>query len=65
MENFELWRIGTVTQKVGLSRATIYRFISENRFPKSQPYKGSNRVFWLSSEIRQWQWEQLEAAIIG
>lgn len=51
-----------VAARVGLDRATIYRLIADDRFPKSRRYSGVQRVFWLQSEIRTWQQQQVSAA---
>lgn len=46
-------RIKEVVSITGLSRATIYRYMDENTFPKSISL-GKNSVGWIESEIHQW-----------
>ncbi len=50
-----------VERRVGLSRATIYRMISANQFPK-QINISDRRVAWLESDIVAWQMEKLREA---
>ena len=46
-------RLTEVITRTGLSRSTIYRYISESPFPANISL-GSNCVAWLESEIAQW-----------
>lgn len=46
-------RIKEVVSITGLSRATIYRYMDENTFPRSISL-GKNSVGWIESEIYQW-----------
>lgn len=46
-------RLRTVTDRVGLSRATIYRRMLRGEFPASVPLGGS-LVGWRESEINAW-----------
>lgn len=57
----EFWRLPVVEQRSGLSRSEIYRRVGLGRFPGPRSYKDSNKSFWLASEIRQWQREQVTA----
>jgi prophage regulatory protein len=43
-----------VSALTGLSRSTIYKFISEGKFPKQVNLGGARAVGWLSSEIQSW-----------
>lgn len=48
-----LLRLKEVKMRVGLGRSTIYRWISEGRFPK--PVRlGCRSVGWLESTIDSW-----------
>ncbi|MEW4468452.1 AlpA family transcriptional regulator [Parasphingorhabdus sp. JC815] len=48
-----LIRLTEVQKRVGLGRSTIYRWMSDNRFPK--PYQlGGHAVAWLEQEIDEW-----------
>lgn len=49
----ELWGLKTVVARTGLSRSTLYAYISSGLFPK-QRRLGVRRVAWLASEIRAW-----------
>ena len=50
----QLLRRKSVEVKTGLSRAHIYRLMSDGKFPR--PYKLSARaVAWKLSEIEEWQ----------
>lgn len=57
----EFWRLPVVEQKSGLSRSEIYKQVSSGRFPKPRSYKQSSKSFWLATEIRKWQQEQVSA----
>jgi prophage regulatory protein len=46
-------KLPAVQSTTGLSRSTIYAFISEGRFPKPIPL-GARSVGWLSSEVDDW-----------
>ncbi|OZC35912.1 AlpA family transcriptional regulator [Marinobacter vinifirmus] len=49
----KLIRIKEVMNRTGLARSTVYKYISENNFPK--PIKlGSRAVAWVESEIEGW-----------
>ncbi len=49
----KLLRLNEVRNRVPYSRATIYRKVAENSFPK--PYgMGGRAVAWLESEIDAW-----------
>ena len=53
MPNQLLLRISDVCQSVGLSKATIYKQISEGRFPR--PLNISTRaVAWHRDDIQSW-----------
>ncbi|WP_088343809.1 MULTISPECIES: AlpA family phage regulatory protein [Rhodomicrobium] len=47
------WDLRTVTQKTGLSRATIYRYMARGAFPPRRKV-GPGRVAWLASEVIAW-----------
>ncbi len=49
----ELWSIRTIRARTGLSRSTIYDYISRGLFP-AQRQLGPRRVAWLASEVRAW-----------
>lgn len=46
-------RLKEVIDSTGLSRSTIYKYISEGSFPKSLDL-GGRSVGWLESEIQDW-----------
>ncbi len=53
MRDEELWSIRTITARTGLSRSTIYDYVSRGLFP-AQRQLGPRRVAWLASEVRAW-----------
>lgn len=46
-------KLPAVQNNTGLSRSTIYAFISRGEFPKPVPL-GARSVGWLSSEVDDW-----------
>jgi prophage regulatory protein len=48
-----LIRLEEVKQRVGLSRASIYKRMADGRFPKSRSL-GSRCAVWIESEIDEW-----------
>ena len=46
-------KLAEVQHRTSLSKTTIYRLMSENRFPK-QIQLLNNRVGWLETEIEDW-----------
>lgn len=58
--SMKLIRIKDVMDRTGLARSTIYKYISEGKFPK--PIKlGSRAVAWVEAEIDGW----IQASIEG
>lgn len=53
MTNERLLRLDEVKSKTGLGRSTIYRRISEGRFPGGYSL-GEGCVRWKESEINEW-----------
>lgn len=49
----ELWSIRAVSQKTGLSRASIYRYVAKGLFPPHRRI-GPGRTAWLASEVVYW-----------
>jgi predicted DNA-binding transcriptional regulator AlpA len=58
-DDIEFWPLQRVVQITGLSRSEIYRRQKESSFPRARPYKNSSRVFWVSSDVREWMRGQL------
>ena len=53
-----LIRLKEVQHRVGLGRSTIYRWMSEGKFPK--PFRlGGYVVAWAEEDIENWICEQL------
>lgn len=45
--------IKQVAEKLSLSKATIYRMVSKEEFPK--PFSlGGNRTAWLEEDVERW-----------
>ena len=57
----QMMRLHEVLKTTGLSKATIYRLMKENRFPK-QKQIGLRAVAWFEDEIAEWQTEVEVAA---
>lgn len=52
-------RLAQVMDSTGLGRSTIYKYISEGKFPT--PLQLSERcVGWLESEVQQWIQSRLD-----
>jgi prophage regulatory protein len=54
-------RLPELKERIGLSRSTIYRRISENTFPKPVAL-GGRAVGWIESEIDHWLDHQIETS---
>ncbi|BDW83591.1 hypothetical protein MACH24_30290 [Erythrobacter sp. Dej080120_24] len=48
-----LIRLREVQHRVGLGRSTIYRWMSEGRFPKPVQL-GGHAVAWVEAEVEAW-----------
>ena len=46
-------RIDDITQITGLSRATVYRLVEKERFPRPRRI-GDRAVAWVHSEVEEW-----------
>lgn len=58
--SMKLIRIKDVMDRTGLARSTIYKYISEGKFPR--PIKlGVRAVAWVETEIDGW----IQASIAG
>lgn len=49
----KLIKIQQVSELTSLARATIYKYMSEGRFPK-QVCLGGNSVAWVQEEVMHW-----------
>jgi prophage regulatory protein len=54
-------RLPTVKARTGLSRSSIYLFISQGAFPKSIAL-GDRAVGWIESEVDEWIKKRIEAS---
>lgn len=52
-------RLRAVMSATGLARSTIYKYISENAFPKPVSL-GDRCVGWIESEVQDWILERIE-----
>ena len=57
---FRFLRIGEVCEKTCLSKRTIYRWISQGRFPEQINYGDSRIVFWCEKTIDKWMVETMK-----
>ncbi|HHK0662481.1 TPA: helix-turn-helix transcriptional regulator [Pseudomonas aeruginosa] len=46
-------RLQQVMEMTGLGRSTVYKYVSDNWFPKPIPL-GGRSVGWLESEVNEW-----------
>lgn len=53
-----LIRLPEVMSRVGLGRSTIYRWMSEGKFPKPVQL-GAHAVAWAEREVEEWISEKL------
>ncbi|WP_028867888.1 AlpA family transcriptional regulator [Psychromonas arctica] len=53
-----LMKLKEVMNNTGLSRSSVYKYISEGHFPKPVP-TGERSVAWLDSEIDDWILERV------
>ncbi|KFF50376.1 MULTISPECIES: helix-turn-helix transcriptional regulator [Halomonadaceae] len=53
-----LIKLKDVTSLTGLARSTIYKYISEERFPKPVSL-GERNVAWVEEEIQDWILEKI------
>lgn len=58
--SLKVLRLPEVIVRVGLRRASIYRYIGQGRFPKAVPI-GVRAVGWLEHEIDNWLRQRLSA----
>lgn len=49
----QLLRLSDVIQITGLSRATVYRLVEKDRFPRPRRI-GDRAVAWVNSEVEEW-----------
>ncbi len=53
-------RIKEILEITGLSKATIYRYIAEDKFPKPVSL-GGRAVAWIDNEIDDWISSKIES----
>jgi prophage regulatory protein len=51
--HMRIMRLKEVIEKTGLSRSTIYNWISQGKFPK-QIDLGARSVGWVDTEVDEW-----------
>ena len=49
----QILRLPAVLARVGVSRSTLYLWVSEGRFPASIPL-GERSIGWLESDVDEW-----------
>ncbi len=57
----QLLRIGEVTRRTGLSRASVYRLMADGHFPRSVRLS-SRTTAWVLSEIDEWIGGRIQAS---
>ena len=58
--NLRFLRIGEVCEKTCLSKRTIYRWMSQGRFPEQINYGNSRIVFWCEKTVDKWMVENMK-----
>ena len=59
--SMQFLRVRQVSERVGLSRSTIYQLVKAGNFPS--PVKiGARAPAWLASEVDEWQQQRIAAA---
>ena len=53
-------RLSEVLKMTGLGRSTMYKYVSEDTFPKPVPL-GERCVGWVESEVLDWIADKIEA----
>jgi prophage regulatory protein len=56
--------IAEVMRRTGLSRATIYRYIAQHRFPPSVRRGHSSNVGWLQADIEDYIRQSIGLALV-
>ena len=56
----KILRLKQVTEKVGVGKTTIYRWINANQFPKPINLSSSS-VGWLEADINDWIQSKVES----
>ena len=59
--SYTILRLPKVKERTGLSRSSIYLYISEGRFPEPISL-GSRAVGWIESEVNEWLSQQIETS---
>lgn len=59
--SYTILRLPKVKERTGLSRSSIYLYISEGRFPEPISL-GARAVGWIESDIDQWLKQQIESS---
>lgn len=52
-------RLQQVMEMTGLGHSTVYKYVSENWFPKPISL-GGRSVGWLESEVKEWILDRIE-----
>ena len=47
-----------VMAKTGLAKSTVYKYVADNKFPKSVPLS-ERSVAWIESEVEEWMFERI------
>lgn len=58
-EHFRMLRLPQVCERTGLSRSSIYKLESEQRFP-SRVKLSTRAVAWIEREVQAWLSERIE-----
>ena len=61
MKSNNILRLPAVQKATGLSRATIYRLMAQNKFPASISL-GERAIGWVEYEVQSWILNKIEAS---
>lgn len=56
-------RAKDLTQRLGVHRITIYRWVQLGAFPAPRHLGGTRTVFWSAEEVEAWEARQLDAPV--
>ncbi len=64
MRIIRIIRLKEVLHLTGLARSTVYKYISEEKFPKPVPL-GARVVGWVEEEVEEWVLARIEERDLG
>lgn len=65
MPNQRLIKVKTVLELCAISRATLYRLIEANAFPRQVSLTGARAVAWREEEVLEWIANRTRCSVIA